>query len=113
MVNASDFDRRITLKAYDYTQNSFGAPVRDLKETVTIWAKVTQKSGFTNTQEAQQQSQSFYEIFIRYQAKFNSNWVIEYENMELKIDNIKPDDEGNKRFMIIKASVTIRQEDWS
>lgn len=112
-MRVSDFNRRITMKAYSTAQTATGGLTRVLAESVSVWAKVENRSGFVSTEYAQQIWSVNLTVTIRYQAKFDSNWVFEYEGQEYRINNITPISEGYKRFMVLRSSGAEKIENWS
>lgn len=113
MIKPSEFNRRVTLKAYTYTHNDSGGITPVLAESVEVWAKVIQTTGGTGTQEAQQLSYNNYSVTLRYREGLTTNWLVFYEDQVFKINSISVSEEGYKRFMVLSCSTTIRQSDWS
>ncbi len=113
MINVSEFNRRIVLTAYDYVEGNSGGIVPIFKEALSKWAKVEQKRGFTATAEAQQQSVMYYQVTMRYEKSVNENWIISYEKLTLKINDIDVKEEGYKRYQVLNCSVTLKFENWS
>lgn len=108
-INPSDFNRRATLKNYDYTQGDAGGVTKDLSDSVTVWCSVENLSGSTNPTQGQIKSDAEYKVTLRYNSNFTTNWIVSYENMDMKIKSIEIDKEGYKRFMILLCSVSIQQ----
>lgn len=112
-IRPSDFNRRATLKAYDYAQRDSGGTYGVLVESVDVWCMVENLSGSTNPTQGQIKSDADYKVTLRYNAAFTTNWIFYYEGMDMKIKNIQTDLEGYKRFMILLCSVSIQQQSWS
>ncbi len=113
MINVSEFNRRLEFKAYDYTQGDAGGLTAALKETITVWGKFEQNSGSTQVNQAQVMTNNNFTATIRYRAAFTTNWLILYEGQLYKINSIRTDTEGYKRYMIIDCSVSVSLTDWS
>lgn len=101
------------MKAYTFTQGASGGNTRVLAESVPVWAHIVNTSGSVQSSFAQQIWQINLKVTIRYQAKFDSNWVFEYAGQEYKISDISPKDEGYKRFLVIRSSTSEKIESWS
>lgn len=109
----SEFNRRITLAAYDYSQGDSGGSTKVLKESVEVWGLVEGRTGVAVVGHAQEQWNYDYKITIRHQSKFNSNWIVYYENNVLKINALTTVEEGYKRFMVLRCTTTQKIQSWS
>lgn len=112
-IIASDFNRRITLTSYNYSQSGSGGVSAVEAEIFDTWAKVEQKGGGVNSNQAQMMSDASYRITIRYRPQVTKNWNISYEGQTFIINSISFDNPAYKRFMIIDCSVSIKQTSWS
>lgn len=113
-MKASELNRLITLQSYSYAQNNSGGIAPVLAEELTdVWAKIKPLSGGSVINQGQDKNYADYQITIRYQTQITENWSIIYEGQTLKIKQMQVDDEAYKRFLIIYASTTIKQESWS
>lgn len=106
MVKPSEFNRRIILRNYNYVQGTNGGITPTLIESVTVWAKVENKSGNITTEQAQVQWQDYTRVTIRFQSKFNSNWVIDYEGQRYTISSLSVENEGYKEYLVFKCGTS-------
>ena len=113
MIKPSDFKNIGTMKAYTFSQTDSGGVNKVLAESLNVWMKFEQLGGGTGPSFSQIASDANFIATMRYNAAFNTNWILEYEGQNYKIDNIKTDDVSYKRFMILECSTSIKLQDWS
>lgn len=112
-INPSEFNRRGFLKAYTFTEGDAGGLTPVLSETKEVWCKVENLSGSTRPTQGQLKSDADYKVTLRYNVAFTTNWIFNYEGMDMKIKSVSVDNEAYKRFMILYCSVSLNQESWS
>lgn len=113
-INASELNRLVTLESYDFTTGDSGGITPVLAESLTdIWAKVESLNGGNVINQGQDKNFADFRITIRYRPQVTENWTINYEGQTLKIKQMQVDNTAYKRYLIIYASTTIKQESWS
>lgn len=109
----SDFNRRITLTSYDFSQGDAGGVSAVEAESFDTWAKWELKGGGMSLNQAQMMADASAQATIRYRPQVTENWNIVYEGQVYRVDKIVYDSPNDKRFMIIDCSVSIQQTSWS
>lgn len=112
-INPSDFNRRVMMVSYTFTQGSTGGVTRSLAESFETWASVNSKSGSQYVTQGQIKNDQQVEIIIRYRPQITENWNVVYEGQTFIINNLSYDATGYKRFIILKCAGAIQQQSWS
>lgn len=105
-------DRRITIERDNSVQDLAGGISRAIQTSWTLWANVETRSGRPVTNQNQVQFNYDYKITFRYEKsrKPRSNDTIVYDNMKMMINSISFENEGNKKYVIARCSVTENHE---
>lgn len=100
---------RITIKNSGFTIDEAGGP-SDLNndEGYELWAKVDARDGRLMTNEKQVQWSYNYKVTFRYERSriVTSDMVISYDGKDLKINSISYENEGKRKFVVARCSVT-------
>lgn len=96
----------ITIKQYTSTQGAAGGSQSVLANTYSVWAKVENRSGSTQTTNGQTQWNYDYKITIRYDKlkSIKQNDQAEYDGKTLLIQSMQIQDEGKKSFLVLRCS---------
>lgn len=96
----------ITIKQYTSTQDAAGGSQSVLANTYSVWAKVENRNGSTQTTNAQTQWNYDYKITIRYDKLKNikQNDQAEYDGKTLLINSLQIQDEGKKSLLVLRCS---------
>ena len=96
----------ITVNQYTTTEADTGGTDSVLAFTYSLWAKVENRTGSTQTGKGQIQWQYDYRITIRYDRNRNikQNDEVVYDGKKLMIQNVQITDEGRKEFLVLRCS---------
>ncbi len=96
----------ITIKQYTSTQDVGGGSQPVLANTYTVWAKVENRNGASQSTEGQVQWNYDYRITIRYDKlkAIKQNDQVEYDGKTLLINSLQIQDEGKKSYLILRCS---------
>lgn len=113
-MKVSDLNVLVNFLAYSFTKNEYGGTDKILAETISgVWANIKDVGGSTAPVQAQMKSDISYQVTVRYNEAFTTNWNIEHNGQLLTIKHIKIDDPAYARFMIMDCSVSLDQTSWS
>lgn len=101
-------NRRIQLKAWGSEQDDIGAPRKTLLNYYGIWAQVEDRSGHLYLGQEQTTWNYDYKITFRYEKTrpVASNMTIDYDGKRLAINSVSYQNEGNRRYTIVRCSTT-------
>lgn len=105
-----EMNRRITIKSWLSTKDAGGGVSAVEAGSYSIWAKVEDRSGIQVTSQNQMQWNYDYKITFRYEVSrpVSSNQTIVYDGKSLTIKSTSFKDEGNRKFVIARCSVTTK-----
>lgn len=99
---------RITIYPIQQVTDGYGSVITSPSPTPlgSFWAKVEDRSSGSNYSHNQQLTQYDYKITIRDSKSFalTTNFFINWNSNQLKIEGIERKDEGKKRFLILRCS---------
>jgi SPP1 family predicted phage head-tail adaptor len=97
---------KITIKRYTTTQDGTGSLVKSVGATYTKWAEARNRTGAVGTDQWQREWSYDYSFKVRYTTDFieQSGDVVTFNGSELAIREVVFEDEGNKRFVILRCS---------
>lgn len=103
-----EMNRRITFKTWDSSKDEGGGAIAVLSAMWTIWAKVEARSGHPYTGQQQQVWDYDYKITNRYEKSrvVPSNATIEYDGKRLSINSISFENEGNRKYAVLRCRTT-------
>ncbi len=114
MINPSEFTVQGIMRAYASTAaGTYGAPGKELKESITVWMKFERLSGSTSSNQAQMMSDATYRATMYYNPAFTTNWLLEFEGQVYQINSVKVDDAAYKKFCILECTTSLQQTSWS
>lgn len=110
MITIGQLNRRITIKPWTVTKDAGAGGTAVAGTTYTVWAKVEDRSGVPVTTQNQQQWNYDYKITFRYEISrpVTSNETIVYDGKTLTINSISFENEGNRKYIIARCSVTTK-----
>jgi SPP1 family predicted phage head-tail adaptor len=96
----------IVIKQYTSTQDQGGGPQSVLANTYTVWARVENRNGGSQSTEGQLQWNYDYRITIRYDKlkAIKQNDQVEYDGKTLLINSLQIEDEGKKTYLNLRCS---------
>lgn len=96
---------RVTLKKYITTQDEGGGNVHELDENYAVWAKVEDKRGSSSFNKQQEWNYD-YKVTIR-NRNIDESYIVEYNDLQLAIKSLSVQEEGRKRFLILRCNVSV------
>ena len=101
-------NRRITIKTLDTDQDEGGGISAVETDSYTMWAQVEDRNGIPVTTEGQKIWNYDYKITVRYERSRikKSNQIVEYDGKSLAIGSISFENEGNRKYAILRCSAT-------
>ena len=105
-----EMNRRITINSWTSSKDAGGGISPVPNGSYTIWAKVEDRSGTFINAQMQQQWNYDYKITFRYEISrpVTSNQTINYDGKNLTINSISFENEGNRKYVIARCSVTTK-----
>lgn len=103
-------NRRITIKTCGKIKDAGGGLTPIETGSYSIWAKVEDRFGTIVTGQNQVQWNYDYKITFRYEVSrpVTSDQTISYDNKKLAINSISFENEGNRKYVITRCSVTTK-----
>lgn len=107
-MNIGEFNRRVVIHRWGSAKDDAGGVEKVEIGSWTKWAKVEQRSGMTITAENQTQFRYDYKVTLRYESSRPTvaNYTLTYDNLNMMIHSVAIDSEGNRRFEVLRCSVT-------
>lgn len=101
-------NRRITIKTSTNEQDEGGGLVAIETDSYEMWAQVEERSGIATIGFEQQVWNYDYRITVRYEKTriIKSNQTIEFDGKTLSINSVSFQDEGKRRYTILRCSTT-------
>jgi len=97
---AGQLDRRITIKNFSETTDSFGQQVKSFSTLASVWANVVEKIGSEGEDGDMIAATKKVEFIIRYRTDVNEEMRISYNSNTYKIQAIQSAD-ARKAFLKI------------
>lgn len=103
-----ELNRRVTIKTSTYEVDEGGGPSAVETDSYTLWAKVEERSGIATTGFEQQAWNYDYRITVRYEKTrvIKSNQTISFDGKTLAVNSVSFQDEGKRRYTILRCSTT-------
>lgn len=107
-IMIGELNRRVILKSWGSQQDTGGGAIATLLNMYTLWANVQARSGQPYTGEQQQIWNYDYKVKVRYEKSriIKSNVTVDYDNKRLCINSISFEDEGNRKYCVLRCSTT-------
>ncbi len=102
---AGQLDRRVVFQSQASSTDAFGQNVGSWSDTLTLWAKVVERSGSESEQSNQIVAVRKVDFFIRYNAQINETFRVSYRSRIYEIEAIIHD-ESRDSFMKIETRLT-------
>lgn len=109
-MEIGSLNRRITIKSWTSTKDAGGGASTVESGSYSIWANVKDRSGTYITSQNQEQWNYDYKITFRYEISrpVTSNETIIYDGKTLTIHSISFENEGQRKYVIARCSVTTK-----
>lgn len=110
MITIGELNRVITIKSWTSSKDAGGGVSAAEAGSYSIRAKVEDRNGIQVTGQNQMQWNYDYKITFRYEVSrpVTSNQTIVYDSKSLTIKSISYQNEGNRKFVIARCSVTTK-----
>ncbi len=105
-MNIGKLNRLVTFEVWENSQDSQGSAIQTVSETFNQRASVRDRSGGQTSNEGQQQWDYDTVITVRFARELKSNMTLVYESFRYTINSISTNNEGHKRWYIIRCSKT-------
>lgn len=105
-MSIGKMNQKITLKSYTYGKTAGGGPTKTTEHEYEQWAEASDRSGRPFTSEGQ----GLYSYDMRFKFRsypsraITSQFIIEYEGKDYKIENLTKEREGKVFYWIARCS---------